>query len=70
MQRENEYRVVAVIELINIIVFATKENTTFCSVSHAENLLVTSRLLNGISSNLRLKMKERVISILHAPSKN
>ena len=61
---------VLVIKFVNVIIFATKENTTFCSVSHAENLLVTSRLLNGISSNLRLKMKERVISILHAPSKN
>ena len=61
---------VLIIKFVNVIIFATKENTTFCGVSRVENLLVTSGLLNRISSNLRLEMKEKGISILHAPSKN
>ena len=46
-----------VVKLINVIILTTEENTTVATACHAENLLVSSRLLDCIATNFRLGMK-------------
>lgn len=59
------YSMMLVVKLINVIILTTEENTTIAAARHAENLLVSGRLLDGIAANFRLGM--RASEWIHTP---